>query len=166
MMRCPSDGSRPVVSVSRMIWRMKFRGEERGWRDEGKTWTRAQRFQDAKQTSSRRSSLVSLRSSLVPHPSPLVPAPHPSSLIPLPSAQLSGDAAIRELIRAFVAGIAVVAAHPYPLDVVLLDQFVQLHPEIDVLDRFPVRGAPAALFPVVNPGGDAVVHVLGIGVQA
>ena len=59
-----------------------------------------------------------------------------------------------------------VAAHPYPLDVVLLDQFVQLHPEIDVLDRFPVHGAPAALFPIVNPGGDAVVHVLGIGVQA
>ena len=87
-------------------------------------------------------------SSLVPSPSRLREAPRrrrwfaSSSALSLP-------------------GSPCMALDPDPLDVVLLHQLVELLPEVDVLDRLLVRGAPAPLFPVVNPDGDAVLAHTG-----
>jgi hypothetical protein len=44
-------------------------------------------------------------------------------------------------------------------------QLVEPAPQVHVLDRLPVRGAPAALFPVADPRADAELHVLRVGVE-
>src|SRR5688572_1397432 len=58
-------------------------------------------------------------------------------------------AEIGQRVGAFVARIAVVAAHPVPLHVVLCRQSLQALPKFHVLHRFLVGGAPAALLPAV-----------------
>src|SRR5207253_1669795 len=59
------------------------------------------------------------------------------------------DAHVGQLVGSFVAGIAVVAPHPAPIDQVaaLLDQSVQPLPEFHVLDRRLARRAPSLGFP-------------------
>src|SRR5690349_13333875 len=76
-----------------------------------------------------------------------------------------GDAKIGEFIRPLVAGVAVVAANPEPLDRMLARQLVESAPEVLVLDRLLVGGAPAAPLPGVYPLLDALLHVLRVGVQ-
>src|SRR5688572_25686441 len=97
MTRCPSSGSSPVVSVSRMIWRIAS----------------------------------------------------PRALGHLGAAQVG------ELVGALVALVAGVAFDPKPLDVVLGGDLVQAPPQVLVLDRFLVGGAPAVLLPLVDPAADA-----------
>src|SRR6202023_4347030 len=38
-------------------------------------------------------------------------------------------------------------------------------PEVDVLDRLLVRGAPAVLLPAMDPAGDALTDILAVGVE-
>src|SRR5262245_5673492 len=57
------------------------------------------------------------------------------------------------------------AFDPDPLDVVLPAELVEAQPEVLILHRLLVGGAPAAPLPVVDPGADAALHVLRIGVQ-
>src|SRR5258708_8170902 len=56
-----------------------------------------------------------------------------------------------ELVRAFVHGVTGMAFHPVPMHLVMLQGRVEPLPEIDVLDRFLVGGAPAVTLPPVDP---------------
>lgn len=73
-------------------------------------------------------------------------------------------AAIGQNIGAFVTGIAVVAADPHPLDIVLLDRLVEPPPQVFVFHRFFISGTPAAPFPCVDPVGNTIVHIFRIRV--
>ena len=75
------------------------------------------------------------------------------------------DAAVGQLVGTLVAGMADMTAYPLPFHGVSADLFVQLLPEIGILDRFLGRGFPAALLPVDHPLGDAFHHVLRVGDQ-
>src|SRR5262245_42147849 len=72
---------------------------------------------------------------------------------------------VRERIRPLVLWMAGVALHPVPLDLVLGDDRIELAPQVLVLDRLLVGGAPAAALPVADPGGDALHHVDRVGVE-
>lgn len=52
--------------------------------------------------------------------------------------------------------------YPLPFDVEKGAQAIKLLPEICVLHRFFLRGFPAVFFPLVNPGSDAGLDVIGI----
>ena len=58
------------------------------------------------------------------------------------------------------------AAHPQPFDGMPLCELIELFPQIVIFYRFLVGGAPIALFPGMYPFADALLHILGIGVQA
>ena len=60
---------------------------------------------------------------------------------------------------------AVMAGHPLPPDPVRPVRRLEPLPQIDVLDRLLVGCLPAAPLPVVHPFGNALLHVLRIGVQ-
>src|SRR5262245_55790045 len=70
------------------------------------------------------------------------------------------DPAPRQLVGALVLGMAGMAAHPEPLDLVLAAGGVEPLPQVGVLHRLLVGRAPAAPLPVVDPLGDALLHVL------
>ncbi|MNY72342.1 hypothetical protein D3C86_2108740 [compost metagenome] len=55
------------------------------------------------------------------------------------------------------------AFHPFPLDCVMTQRGVQTFPEIDILNRFLIRGFPATLFPVVDPLSNPLTHILAVG---
>src|SRR5438094_559622 len=58
-----------------------------------------------------------------------------------------------------------VAPDPVPGDAVRSSETIELLPQIHVLHRFLVGGAPAAPLPVGQPFADALLHVLRIGVD-
>src|SRR2546421_368382 len=58
-----------------------------------------------------------------------------------------------------------VALDPVPAHLMLVQRGIQPLPKIDVLDRLFIRGAPAVLFPTVDPAGDALPHILAVGVE-
>src|SRR5882672_9048585 len=72
---------------------------------------------------------------------------------------------VGERVRALVLGVPGVPFHPVPPYLVPARGFVELFPEVDVLDRFLVRGEPAAPLPVVDPLGNPFLHVLGIRID-
>src|SRR5262247_3421408 len=76
-----------------------------------------------------------------------------------PSIPACGDTSVGELVRPLVLRMAGVALHPMPLDLMLSPQLVELAPQVLVLHRLLVGGAPAAPLPAVDPGGDAVLDV-------
>src|SRR5262245_36503040 len=76
-----------------------------------------------------------------------------------------GDAPIGQRVRALVLRVAGVALDPMPLDVVLRGERVELAPQVFVLHRLLVRGAPAFSLPIADPRGDALHHVDRIGVE-
>ena len=114
MMRWPSASSRPVVSVSRTIWRTVRR----------------------------------------------IPVRAPAE--PLPSSSMPRFASASA--RSF-SGMAGVAAHPVPFDVVRGRERVEALPEVLVLHRLAVGGPPVAALPVGKPGRDAFAHILRIRVD-
>src|SRR5262245_63006430 len=57
------------------------------------------------------------------------------------------------------------AFDPDPLDVVLPAELVEAQPEVLILHRLLVGGAPATPLPVVDPGADAELHVLRVGMD-
>src|ERR1700740_1265196 len=73
--------------------------------------------------------------------------------------------AVRQLVRPLVLRVAGMAPHPVPLHFVQGRQLVEPPPQVDVLHRFLVGGAPAAALPVVHPFGDPLRHVQGIGIE-
>src|SRR3974390_283125 len=58
------------------------------------------------------------------------------------------------------------AADPSPFDVMASGGRIEAAPHIFVLDRLPVRGAPAVALPAVEPSGHAAAQILRVGVQA
>src|SRR3569832_115579 len=59
--------------------------------------------------------------------------------------------------------MAAVAAHPVPLNTVRRRCGIEALPQIDVLHRLAVGRLPLAAFPVDEPFGDALPHVLRVG---
>src|SRR5215510_14046464 len=57
------------------------------------------------------------------------------------------------------------ATHPVPAYLVRQNGGVKLLPEIGVLDRLLVGGAPAIALPAVNPLHDAVAQILAVGME-
>src|ERR1700759_734189 len=55
------------------------------------------------------------------------------------------------------------APHPDPIDLVWRPRGVEALPQLDILHRLLVRGAPSVLLPAVDPLGDAVAHVDAVG---
>ena len=62
-----------------------------------------------------------------------------------------GNLGARKLIATFVLRMTGVTLEPVPLDLVADAQFIELTPQIVVLDRFPVGGQPVARFPTTRP---------------
>src|SRR5581483_7668491 len=84
---------------------------------------------------------------------------------PASAAGPRGDRGAGERVGAFVLGMAGMAAHPVPGDPVRRSGAVEALPQIEILDRLLVRGAPAARLPAGQPAGDAVAHILAVGVE-
>src|SRR5882757_10655840 len=87
------------------------------------------------------------------------------SILQLPLQPRHGNAFARQLIGAFVDGVAGVALDPMPAHLMLVQRRIQPLPQIDILDRLLVRGTPAVLLPAMDPAGDALTHVLAVGVE-
>src|SRR6202171_2428360 len=75
------------------------------------------------------------------------------------------EAIPRQLIGALVGVVAGVALDPMPAHLMLVQRCVEALPQVDVLDRLFVRGAPAVLLPAIDPAGDALTHILAVGVE-
>src|ERR1700761_4664925 len=76
-----------------------------------------------------------------------------------------GDALPGQLVGALIQVVPRMSAHPVPLYLMLAESGLEPLPEIDILDRLLVRGAPAVAFPVRHPGHDAVAQILAVGVN-
>src|SRR5450756_1389697 len=57
------------------------------------------------------------------------------------------------------------AFHPVPMHGVKGERRIQTLPEVDILDRTLVGGAPTVALPAMNPTHDAVAQVLAVGVN-
>src|SRR6266404_2256528 len=73
------------------------------------------------------------------------------------------DALARELVGALVVVVAGVAFDPVPVHLMRFQRGVEPLPQIDILDRLLVRGAPAVLLPAMDPAGDALADILAVG---
>ena len=71
----------------------------------------------------------------------------------------------RKSVGPLVFGVAGMAAHPFPGDIVAGHRRVEPLPKIDILDRLLIGGSPAAPLPAVDPFGDAVAQVLAVAVE-
>jgi hypothetical protein len=69
-------------------------------------------------------------------------------------------AAIGQRVGTFVAGIPGMSPHPAPRDLMLAGKLGEPLPEVGILHRLPVGGAPAVAPPVADPLGDALLQVL------
>ena len=67
-----------------------------------------------------------------------------------------GNLRARKFVATFVVRMPGVALEPMPLDLVAGAKFIELTPQIVVLDSLPVSGSPVARFPGDDPGRDAV----------
>src|ERR1700722_15233569 len=75
------------------------------------------------------------------------------------------DTFARKLVGALVDVVAGMTLDPVPAHLVLVQRCIEPLPKIDVLDRLLVGGAPAVLLPAVDPAGDALPHILAVGVE-
>src|SRR6516162_10124392 len=64
-----------------------------------------------------------------------------------------------QCVHAVVLRMAAVALDPMPFDPVRLRGLDQLLPQLGILDRLLVRGAPAVALPVVDPARDSIADV-------
>src|SRR4249920_3372362 len=69
----------------------------------------------------------------------------------------------RQLIGAFVFGVAGVALDPVPAHFMRLQRVIEALPQLGVLDRLLVGGSPAVLLPAMDPAGDALADILAVG---
>src|SRR5688572_17138641 len=61
--------------------------------------------------------------------------------------------------------MAAMALDPRPVDLVWRARGIEALPQLDVLHRLLVGGAPAVLLPAVDPLAGALEHVLAVGVE-
>src|SRR5438105_837897 len=73
---------------------------------------------------------------------------------------------IGESVGALVLRMPGMAAHPVPLYLMFGGELLELLPQIDILDRLLVRGAPAAALPFMDPARDALLDVERVRIQA
>src|SRR4029077_14882194 len=73
------------------------------------------------------------------------------------------DAFARQLIGALVLLMAGGALDPVPAHLMRLQRRVEALPQLGILDRLLVAGAPAVLLPAMNPPRDALAHILAVG---
>src|SRR3989442_12976459 len=73
--------------------------------------------------------------------------------------------AVRQLVRPLVLRVTGMAPHPVPFHIVQGCQLVEPLPQVDILHRLLVGGAPAAALPVMHPFPDPLRHIQGIGVD-
>src|SRR3989442_8537091 len=66
---------------------------------------------------------------------------------------------VGERVSSFVFRMPGVAAHPVPLYLMFFRQLAEALPQVHILHRLFIGGAPAAAFPVVDPSGDAFLDV-------
>src|SRR5437588_5259604 len=66
---------------------------------------------------------------------------------------------ICESVCALVFRVPGVAAHPVPLYLMSGRELLELLPQVDIFDVLLVCRAPAAALPVVDPDGDALLHI-------
>src|SRR5690606_15793283 len=76
-----------------------------------------------------------------------------------------GDAEPGQFVGALVLGVAGVALHTFPLDLMDAGGLLQRLPQLGVLHRLLGGGFPAVALPVEHPLGDAVAHVNAVGRQ-
>src|SRR5258706_8676908 len=81
----------------------------------------------------------------------------------LVSLQLFSGGTCSQLVAAIVVLMVGVTLGPGPRDLVILCGVVQLHPQILIDHGFLRCGLPPVPLPAVDPGGNAVLDVLGIG---
>src|SRR5262245_58466398 len=72
---------------------------------------------------------------------------------------------VHQPVGALVQGVPGMAAHPMPAHAVSRHGRLEPLPEIDVLDRLLVGGAPAVALPLFDPRHDAVAQLLAVGVD-
>ena len=70
-----------------------------------------------------------------------------------------------QFVAAFIKRVPIMAADPMPMYFYRVRQFVQLHPQVLILDRFFVRCAPIVFLPILYPGLHSVFYILAVGVQ-
>src|SRR5690349_5903459 len=70
---------------------------------------------------------------------------------------IARDALVGKGVRPLVLGMSVVPAHPEPFDAMGGIELVQPLPQIDVLHRLPVGGAPALALPAIDPLRNALL---------
>src|SRR5436190_2312640 len=73
---------------------------------------------------------------------------------------------VSERVSSFVFRMPGVAAHPVPLYLMFGGELVELLPQIDILHVLLVGRAPAPPLPVMDPGGDALLHVERVRIDA
>src|SRR5580704_8521019 len=76
---------------------------------------------------------------------------------------LHAGRSLRQLIAAIIVGVRGMALGPLPFHLVLRHLLVQLMPEILIRDRFLAAGLPAVPFPLMNPLGDPMLDIVGVG---
>ena len=81
--------------------------------------------------------------------------------------QRNFDAPVGQGVGPFIARIAVVSAHPAPVDRVaaIAHELVQPLPQVDVFHRLFGCSAPTLGLPSGQPLGDSLEHVLAVQVQ-
>lgn len=72
---------------------------------------------------------------------------------------------LSEGVASFVVRVSCVSLEPMPGHLMFGRKFIELTPEVIVLDRLLFDGAPAARFPPLNPGRDSVAEIPGVGEQ-
>src|SRR6185437_9148031 len=145
MIRCPSDGSRPVVSVSRTICRMDLKsssishgaGYGRPALPSAVAIKSAVFARDLRHLRRRGTSLCLFRTAW----------------------RHRIDGLVGEPVDPLVAGHTGVAGHPVPLDGMTACQLIEPLPQILILHGLAVCGEPAPRLPCVHPFPDAAPHV-------
>src|ERR1700716_1558802 len=66
---------------------------------------------------------------------------------------------VRQLVGPLVLRVAGMVPHPVPFHVVQCRHLIEPPPQVDILHRFLVGGAPAAALPVVQPFRDPLRHI-------
>src|SRR5258706_13070837 len=72
---------------------------------------------------------------------------------------------VRQRVCAFVLRMPGVTAPPMPLSLMSGGELLELFPEVDVFHVLLVGRAPVAALPGMDPGGDPLLYIQGVGVD-
>src|SRR5690606_10584563 len=76
-----------------------------------------------------------------------------------------GHAEPRQFVGALVLRMARVAPHPVPGDLVAPACLAERLPKLGIFHGLPVGRAPAVALPSLDPTGNAVAHIVAVGVE-